>query len=270
MLLPVLVLELLFKSCIEHLTRLFGGAISTQHSLGLMSSRKFAHFRDAHADNEEAARKSYGDGQSLAGLEERIEFTMLAGKKMLRYFEELAGVTPASDYRPNFLEAGNIVRNRLEFLIDGLEFQVPRLRRAKAHTQLNQTGVSTSPLSTGFSRVVTHHLRCEAHTIPTLPSDTQELTSFSARKPHRLRSEQDLSANSTRVESRQHGHESSSRTNYVLPARNLRRRLFRDATIRLVSISGFPRGHVKILGILGRDCARDAGCVGSVESLVGI
>lgn len=147
LLLPTLVIELLFKNCIKDLTRIFGQAISTQQSLGLTSARRFAHFRDLEADNEAAANRSFGDGQNLAGLEERMEFTMMAGRKILDYFDELENITPDGAYRNNFIEAGKIVKNRLTFFIDGLELQMPRLRRAKAHTELNQTGVGLRPLA---------------------------------------------------------------------------------------------------------------------------
>lgn len=141
MLLPVLVIELLFTICAKDLGRLFAHAINTQQTMGLNSSRRFEHLRIEQADAKAAAARSFDDGQQLAGLEERMEFSMMAGRKLLGLFEKLNAITPDSGHKARFSEAGEIIKNRLEFLVDGLEFQMPRLRRAKAHTELNQTGV---------------------------------------------------------------------------------------------------------------------------------
>ncbi|KAI9737256.1 MAG: hypothetical protein M1818_005789 [Claussenomyces sp. TS43310] len=147
MLLPVLVLELLFKQCIKDLHRLFFAAVKTQQTMGLNSYRMFAHFADDQADIEEAAERSFGDGQQLAGLEERMEFGIMAGRKLLGLFEKLEKITPNGVHKAGIVEAATIIQNRLEFLVEGLEFQMPRLRRAKAHTVLNQTGLENRTAS---------------------------------------------------------------------------------------------------------------------------
>jgi len=144
MLLPLLIMELQFSYCTQDLYRLFQKSIATEHKMGLNNNRNFQHFRDNQANDDAAALNAFGDGQSLVGLEERYEFTIMAMKKLLSYFDHLIDITPEGPCKPSFLEAGDIIKNRLEFLIDGLEFQLPRLKRAKAHTNLNRTGVCYS------------------------------------------------------------------------------------------------------------------------------
>ena len=113
--------------------------------MGLNNNRNFRHFRNNQADDDAAALNAFGDGQSLIGLEERFEFTIMAGKKLLSYFDHLTSITPEGPHKSSFVEAGGIIKHRLEFLVDSLEFQLPRLKRAKAHTNLNRTGVCLFP-----------------------------------------------------------------------------------------------------------------------------
>ena len=214
MLLPLLFMDLQFSYCTHYLERLFQSAIATEHTMGLNNNRNFQHFRNNQADDDAAALNAFGDGQSLIGLEERFEFTMMAGKKLLSYFDHLTSITPEGPHKPAFMEAGEIIKHRLEFLVDSLEFQLPRLKRAKAHTNLNRTGVSFSP-SAFLAPIFT-------------PPIHTPLTS-TARIPHRLNRQHALLPNSPRIQSRLHSHESHRRTHHVLPPRHLRRRVLRDA-----------------------------------------
>lgn len=141
LLVPVLVYEFTFHSCHRELYRIFDNCIGLYQKLGLNFNTAHSHFRDAEADDKIATEIAFGDSQSLCALEERMDFSIMMGKKLMSYFDDLEQATPDSEMKVTFVEAGSIIRNRLEYLIDGLEFQLPRLRRAKAHTQLNRTGV---------------------------------------------------------------------------------------------------------------------------------
>lgn len=141
MLLAVLAFEFTFDTCHRELYRIFDRCIGLYQTLGLTNNRAFAHFRINEADDLYAAEMSFGDGQSICALEERVDFSIMMGRKLLGYFDDLEHKTPDGELKDVFLEAGSIIKNRLEYLVDALEFQLPRLRRAKAHTQLNRTGV---------------------------------------------------------------------------------------------------------------------------------
>jgi hypothetical protein len=141
MLIPVLVYEFTFETCHKELYRIFDRCIALYQTLGLTNNRAFSHFKVNEADDSYAAGLSFGDGQSLCALEERVDFSIMMGKRMLSYFDDLEHKTPDGDLKGTFVEAGSIIRTRHEYLIDSLELQLPRLRRAKAHTQLNRIGV---------------------------------------------------------------------------------------------------------------------------------
>jgi hypothetical protein len=132
---------------------LFGGAISIQKNLGLHDYDKFERPKITQEDNDKAAGKSFTHGQRLAALEERMEFNILAGRKLLLQFEKLNQVTP-EPHRHAFVEAGKAIENRLEYLVEAFEFQMPRLRRAKVHTTLNQTGVSARTVCDNLSQIL--------------------------------------------------------------------------------------------------------------------
>jgi len=80
-------------------------------------------------------------------LEERIDFSIMTGKKLLSYFENLSAITNDGPHKSAFENSGSIIYNRLEYLVNTLEFQLPRLRRTQAHTQLHRNGVSSFPAS---------------------------------------------------------------------------------------------------------------------------
>lgn len=159
MLIPVLVYEFTFETCNKELYRIFDRCIGLYQTLGLTNNRAFSHFKVYEADDRYAAEMSFGDGQSLCALEERVDFSIMMGKKMLSYFDDLEHRTPDSKLKGTFVEAGSIIQTRLEYLIDSLEFQLPRLRRAKAHTLLNRTGVRSSPPSLPHSLTKFHSLK---------------------------------------------------------------------------------------------------------------
>ena len=152
MLLPTLIYKLLFTICHKELNRLFRSSISTEHNHGLTTNPIFQHFRDTEHDNKKAAKAaeiSFGDGQSLCALEERMDFNIMLGRKLLSYFDELLSITPDVPHKQHFQIAGDIIKNRLEYLVSGLEFQMPRLRRAQAHTMLNRTGLENRVATQG-------------------------------------------------------------------------------------------------------------------------
>jgi hypothetical protein len=140
MLIPVLVFEFSCDHCLRELNRLFVRCVEMYQSFGL-SNRSFSRFRDTEADDRVAAQLAFGDGQDLSALEERMDVSIMMAKRLLSYFEDFEQKTPDGPLKSPFIEAGSIIRTRLEYFLDLLEFQLPRLRRAKSHTVLNRTGV---------------------------------------------------------------------------------------------------------------------------------
>ncbi|TVY41047.1 hypothetical protein LSUB1_G003808 [Lachnellula subtilissima] len=160
MLVPMLVFELIFEICIKELERLFISSIQIQHTLGLSNYKLFEHFKDIQLDNDAAAKSSFGDGQSLCALEEHFDFSIMMGKKLLSYFENLNKVTNAEQHKPAFENAGSIIYNRLDYLVSALELQLPRLRRTQAHTQLNRTGLESRTATLGNN--INHQIALES------------------------------------------------------------------------------------------------------------
>lgn len=155
MLVPTFVYELLFSVCIKELQRLFQSSIHVEHSMGLHNNSIFSHFAAEGMNIEKATKDSFGDGQAIAYLEERMEFNLLLGRKLLSHFATIrsASVT-ANEGLPEFQitlfnDAHETIYNRLQFLVETLELQVPRLARTKAHTALNLSGLETKQTTQG-------------------------------------------------------------------------------------------------------------------------
>ena len=67
------------------------------------------------------------------------------GNKLLAWFDDFSTNKFSAGQRTRFESAGTILRNRLESLIDGFDFQLVRLKRVQGHTKLNRLGVCKPP-----------------------------------------------------------------------------------------------------------------------------
>lgn len=206
--------DLLFQVCLRDLGRLFFSQISLERDLGLGPYVRRHHYQNPNIDNKTAFDRAFSDGKALCGLEERMDYNVVMGRKLLSYFDEIDAITPGGPGRASFEKAGNMIKIKLEYLVESLELQFPRLRRAKANNQLNRTGV-TKYLS------------------PSLPSHftPPKLTTHKVRNPSHNPNKQPLLPNRLGNPLRLQRHESHRRPHHALPPRHLPRFLLRDATV---------------------------------------
>jgi ribosomal protein S30 len=115
MLIPVLVYEFTFHSCHEELYSIWNSCIGLDQGLGLNTHTAFSHFRKREVDDKEATKKAVGHSHWLCALEERVDFSITIGKKLMSYFDDLEQKTPDSEIKTTFVEAASIIRNRLEY-----------------------------------------------------------------------------------------------------------------------------------------------------------
>ncbi|CAG8956160.1 hypothetical protein HYFRA_00012077 [Hymenoscyphus fraxineus] len=140
----LLAYELLFERCLRDLGRLFTGQITLERDLGLGPfTGQHEYYQNPNVDNKTASIRAFSDGKALCGLEEKMEYNVTMGRKLLSYFEELDIMTPEGPNKASFKNAGSMIKTKLEYLVESLELQFPRLRRAKANNQLNRTGLES-------------------------------------------------------------------------------------------------------------------------------
>ncbi|CAG8975507.1 hypothetical protein HYALB_00012283 [Hymenoscyphus albidus] len=136
----LLTYELLFQNCLRSLGRLFIGQITLERDLGLGPlTGQHEYYQNPNVDNKAASVRAFSDGKALCGLE-KMEYNVMMGRKLLSYFEELDIMTLEGPNKTSFKKAGAMIKTKLEYLVESLELQFPRLRRAKANNQLNRTG----------------------------------------------------------------------------------------------------------------------------------
>ena len=144
-----LVLELLFKEAIEGVRVVFGESIRQQHKGDLHIDERFRHLKQINLDLEKEAAWALGNEQWILGLLEKMEFAVKMGTKVMSWFAEFDASVENTLQGDKSKTAGAIIHNRFEYLVDGLEFQMIRLKRARSHSQLNRLGVRTVPLPPG-------------------------------------------------------------------------------------------------------------------------
>jgi hypothetical protein len=74
-------------------------------------------------------------------VQEKIEFAMKMANKIITWLD-LDSTSLPEEKRDKFNTAGEIIQNRIQYLVDGLDFQILR-RRAQGQSQLNKLGVGT-------------------------------------------------------------------------------------------------------------------------------
>lgn len=207
-------------------------------------------------DNKAAFAKAYGDGKALCGLEERTEYNIMMGKKILAFFQDLDDITPEGPGKASFVKAGSMIKTKLEYLVKSLELQFPRLRRAKANNELNRTGVIP---------------QSQIKLPPSLPAHRITKTNIpKAGKPSNNPNKYSLLPNRFRDPFRLQRHESHRRTYHVIPTWHLPRQLFCHATVQLGRCDPGRSCEREILDILGCNNSRDNSCFGVLENLVGL
>jgi hypothetical protein len=61
----------------------------------------------------------------------------------MTWVDDLQPAGSSEEKKARFAIAAHIIRNRFEYLVDGLDLQLIRTRRAQGHCQLNRTGVGS-------------------------------------------------------------------------------------------------------------------------------
>jgi hypothetical protein len=137
---PVLILELLFHEAIHTLGPEFGYSIHMYINANLHVLRGYE-LPKHDLDIEEASEDSLRHEQSILILFEKIESAIKIGTKVLNWFGTFDTSFMSECERKGFQSADAILRNRMEYLVEGFELQLIRLRRTQGHAQLNRLGV---------------------------------------------------------------------------------------------------------------------------------
>jgi hypothetical protein len=145
---PTLVMELLFQEASEYLHLVYCNSVGLYIAAELHTNEGYRHLKKEDLDMEEASETALGYEQHILILCEKIESNLKIGTKLLSWFDDLPTDKASAEQRTRFDSAGVIIRNRLENLIDGFEFQLIRLKRVQGHAQYNRLGVGT--INTSF------------------------------------------------------------------------------------------------------------------------
>jgi hypothetical protein len=138
----VLVMELLFNEAQGEARILFGDSIRLHHKANLHDNEAFKHLVEENLDIEDAATRAFGNEQRILTLQEKIEFAIKLGNKVISWIGDVEFTGATKEQEIQFNTAGQIILNIFEYLVDGLEPQLIRIARARNHSQLNRTGVS--------------------------------------------------------------------------------------------------------------------------------
>jgi hypothetical protein len=136
-------MELLFQEASEYLHRTFDNSVGLYIKAELHTNAGYQHLKKKDLDMEKASETALGHEQHILILCEKIESNLKMGTKLMSWFDDLPTDKMSSEQRTRFDSAGAIIRNRLENLVDGFEFQLIRLKRVQGHAQCNRLGVRT-------------------------------------------------------------------------------------------------------------------------------
>jgi hypothetical protein len=139
-------LELVFDEAQDKLRSKFASSIKLSTAGGLKAgpdAELFKHLQQANIDIKNTAALALTDEQELLGVQEKIEFAIKMGNKIITWLDDLDPTSLTEERRDQINTAGEIIQNRIQYLVDGLDFQISRLRRAQGQSQLNRLGVST-------------------------------------------------------------------------------------------------------------------------------
>ncbi len=95
-------------------------------------------------DIEKASTTALCREQKMLILGEKMESAISIGKKLISWVDDFEAVHFNAAQKQRFHSAGSIIRSRLEYLVDSLNLQMIRLKRAQGHSQLSRLGVGIS------------------------------------------------------------------------------------------------------------------------------
>lgn len=105
------------------------------------TEERFKQLKQENSNLEEEAAKALGNEQTIIGLLEKAEFGIKMGTEMMSWFGDLDLSTLLEEQKVKFNAAGQKIHSRFEYLVDGLDFRLLRLKRAQSYSQLNRSGV---------------------------------------------------------------------------------------------------------------------------------
>jgi hypothetical protein len=143
----VLMMELLHHETLKSLEHTFGRTIGLKLIGGFESDERFHHLQDLNLDLKTAAEHALVLEQEVSSIQEKMNFAIKMGTKLLSWMPILNTDNVPERHKEQFHISGEIIRDRLEHLIDSLDLHLIRANRAQSHAQLNRLGVSLRPIS---------------------------------------------------------------------------------------------------------------------------
>jgi hypothetical protein len=138
----VVLMELLSHGALKKLDQTFGQAIGLKLVGGFETDERFHHLQDLNLDLKTAAERALSLEQEVFFLQEKMSFAIKMGRKILSWLPALDSDHVPERHEERFRQSSEIIRHRLEHLIDTLDLHLIRATRAQSHAQLNRLGVS--------------------------------------------------------------------------------------------------------------------------------
>ena len=138
---PVLALELLLQEASDRRAEAFSNSVEMYIVADLHDNQVYKRLKQNDLDIEAASEQSLRHEQNILILFEKIETNIKIGTKVLRWFGTFDTSFMTESERKRFQSADSILRNRMEYLVEGFELQLIRLKRTQGHAQLNRLGV---------------------------------------------------------------------------------------------------------------------------------
>ena len=144
MFIPTLTIELLFGEALQLLNEGFIKAVRLYIVAKLIPDARYNDDdrMEQPLDPEQGSEESLKHAQLGPILLEKMESAVKIATTLLSWMPDFEIPQPSSDLESRFQTAGEIIQNRLQYLVDTLELQMIRVKRAQGHTELNRLGVS--------------------------------------------------------------------------------------------------------------------------------
>jgi len=126
---PILVMELLYNEVILSLAPMFGESIRLSIAADLDDDERYRHLIRKGLDIEHASERSLGHEQkNILTLAEKLGSAIKIGGKLMTWFSCFRTDNMTADQKSCFDSSSAIIQNRLEYLIDGLDIQLLRVK----------------------------------------------------------------------------------------------------------------------------------------------
>jgi hypothetical protein len=145
MFVPTLIIELLFREALQLLDSTFVDSVKLYIVADLIADDRYKNDQlriNQHLDAERRSEDSLKYEQQTLVLLEKMESAIKLASKLMSWLPEFETDHMSSDLQSRFRSAGDIIQNRLEYLIDTLDLQMLRAKRTQGHAELDRLGVS--------------------------------------------------------------------------------------------------------------------------------